>query len=215
MLSVLAFKRSLSAGILDGGGGEISLGGSRLSRFMKEVENVTGNLGGSEPVTPAEEVGAISSADQAESERHAKSDGDVDPSAMALPSTGGSQPWVMPGRLFCRSARNLPAPIRRWQPRRLGASVDRARSGHQQQVVRYPAASAANREATRRRARHAGVRGGSGVAGGLSGVPGCAPRCDPRADAASIEAFVSASRWRVKSFPAASRSSRAFNHLLV
>jgi hypothetical protein len=59
---------------------------------MKDVESVTGNLGGSEPVTPAEEVGAISVADQAESEQHAKSDGDVDPSAMALPSNGGSQP---------------------------------------------------------------------------------------------------------------------------
>ena len=57
MLSVLAFKRSLSAGILDGGSGEISLGGSRLNRFMKEVENVTGRMGESEAVTPAEEVG--------------------------------------------------------------------------------------------------------------------------------------------------------------
>src|SRR3984957_16965951 len=59
MLSVLAFKRSLSAGILDGGSGEISLGGSRLNRFMKEVENVTGRMGESDPVTPAEEVGNV------------------------------------------------------------------------------------------------------------------------------------------------------------
>lgn len=35
-------KRPLSAGILDGGSGEIALGGSRLSRFIKDVENVTG-----------------------------------------------------------------------------------------------------------------------------------------------------------------------------
>jgi hypothetical protein len=56
MLSVLAFKRSLSAGILDGGTGEISLGGSRLSRFMKDVENVTGRMGESEAMTPAEEA---------------------------------------------------------------------------------------------------------------------------------------------------------------
>lgn len=42
MLSVLAFKRSLAAGVLDGGSGRISLGGSRLNRFMKEVGNVTG-----------------------------------------------------------------------------------------------------------------------------------------------------------------------------
>ncbi|GHU27315.1 hypothetical protein AGMMS50256_06920 [Betaproteobacteria bacterium] len=59
MLSVLAFKRSLSEGILDGGTGEISLGGSRLSRFMKDVENVTGHMGEEGAMTPAEEaVGA-------------------------------------------------------------------------------------------------------------------------------------------------------------
>lgn len=57
MLSVLAFKRSLSAGILDGGSGEISLGGSRLNRFMKEVENVTGHTSESAAVTPEEEAG--------------------------------------------------------------------------------------------------------------------------------------------------------------
>jgi len=56
MLSVLAFKRSLSAGILDGGSGEISLGGSRLNRFMKDVAEVTGSMGESQAVTPAEEV---------------------------------------------------------------------------------------------------------------------------------------------------------------
>ncbi|AYH44301.1 DEAD/DEAH box helicase [Azoarcus sp. DN11] len=56
MLSVLAFKRSLSAGILDGGTGEIALGGSRLNRFMKEVENVTNHVGEGEAMTPAEET---------------------------------------------------------------------------------------------------------------------------------------------------------------
>jgi hypothetical protein len=62
MLSVLAFKRSLAAGILDGDSGEISLGGSRLNRFMKDVENVTGRMGEGEAVTPAEEVGNAVSA---------------------------------------------------------------------------------------------------------------------------------------------------------
>jgi hypothetical protein len=57
MLSVLAFKRSVSAGILDGGDAEITLGGSRLNRFMKEVENVTGRMGNTASVTPAEEIG--------------------------------------------------------------------------------------------------------------------------------------------------------------
>ena len=56
MLSVLAFKRSLSAGILDGGAGEISLGGSRLNRFMKDVENVTGRMGEGEAMAVVEEA---------------------------------------------------------------------------------------------------------------------------------------------------------------
>ncbi len=66
MLSVLAFKRSLSAGILDGGTGEISLGGSRLNRFMKDVENVTGRMGEGEAVSPAEEAGNVAAASGAE-----------------------------------------------------------------------------------------------------------------------------------------------------
>jgi superfamily II DNA or RNA helicase len=55
MLATLAFKRSLSAGVLDGGVGEISLGGSRLNRFMKDVENVTGHMGSGETLSPDEE----------------------------------------------------------------------------------------------------------------------------------------------------------------
>jgi hypothetical protein len=62
MLSVLAFKRSLSEGVLDGGNSEISLGGSRLNRFMKDVESVTANMGTGEAVSAAEEAGGIGSA---------------------------------------------------------------------------------------------------------------------------------------------------------
>jgi hypothetical protein len=62
MLSVLAFKRSLSSGILDGGEGEISLGGSRLTRFMKEVEKVTGGMGDSDIIAPAEQMASVMAA---------------------------------------------------------------------------------------------------------------------------------------------------------
>lgn len=41
MLAVLAFKKSLFAGVLDGGAREVFLGGSRLKRFMESVEAVT------------------------------------------------------------------------------------------------------------------------------------------------------------------------------
>jgi superfamily II DNA/RNA helicase len=102
MLSVLAFKRSLSAGILDGGSGEISLGGSRLNRFMKEVENVTGRMGESEAVTPTEEVGnSIVAADDIEAAEDAKAGadsraGDIARSnGQAAPrSDRGSDPWL-------------------------------------------------------------------------------------------------------------------------
>jgi ERCC4-related helicase len=62
MLSVLSFKRSLSAGILDGGTGEIALGGTRLNRFMKDVENVTGRMGEGEAMVPMEEAVNVAAA---------------------------------------------------------------------------------------------------------------------------------------------------------
>ncbi len=102
MLSVLAFKRSLSAGILDGGSGEISLGGSRLNRFMKDVENVTGRMGEGEAVTPAEEVRNIVTADDAGTGEDVKADVDIGAGEMALARTDevgapkrdtGPDPW--------------------------------------------------------------------------------------------------------------------------
>lgn len=41
MLSVLKFKKSLFAGVLDGGESSVFLGGSRLTRFMEAVEKTT------------------------------------------------------------------------------------------------------------------------------------------------------------------------------
>jgi hypothetical protein len=89
MLSVLAFKRSLSAGILDGGSGEISLGGSRLNRFMKDVENVTGNMGEGEAVTPAEEVTNIVTADDAGSVEDVSADVDTGAGETVIARTDG------------------------------------------------------------------------------------------------------------------------------
>jgi len=45
MLSVLAFKKSLFAGVLDGGEHEVFLEGTRLSKFMESVEKVAGAMG--------------------------------------------------------------------------------------------------------------------------------------------------------------------------
>jgi len=41
MLSVLKFKKSLFAGVLDGGESSVFLGGSRLTRFMETVQKTT------------------------------------------------------------------------------------------------------------------------------------------------------------------------------
>ncbi|TIQ36064.1 MAG: DEAD/DEAH box helicase [Mesorhizobium sp.] len=129
MLSMLAFKRSLSAGILDGGSSEISLGGSRLSRFMKDVENVTGSMGESEAVTPAEEVTNIVTADTARSTQDADVDIRVDAGGMAIaradgaeapPRDVGADPWqalVQVGTQFVAAlaaANNPDAPAHPW-----------------------------------------------------------------------------------------------------
>jgi superfamily II DNA/RNA helicase len=44
MLSLLGFKKSLAAGILDGGERDVFLGGSRLKRFMETVDQATAKL---------------------------------------------------------------------------------------------------------------------------------------------------------------------------
>ena len=99
MLSVLAFKRSLSAGILDGGTGEISLGGSRLNRFMKDVENVTGRMGEGEAMAPVEEavnVAAASEETQASAtavEKNAGAGGTPPKATEAAPQEVSTDPW--------------------------------------------------------------------------------------------------------------------------
>jgi superfamily II DNA or RNA helicase len=54
MLGVLKFKKSLFAGVLDGGEKEVFLGGSRLTKFMETVEKTTANIPAAdqEPETP-------------------------------------------------------------------------------------------------------------------------------------------------------------------
>lgn len=91
MLSVLAFKRSLSAGILDGGTGEISLGGSRLNRFMKDVENVTGRMGEGEAMTPAEEAAGGTAATEAASVPEENADAKAGVGGMAIPEHEGQE----------------------------------------------------------------------------------------------------------------------------
>ena len=53
MLGVLAFKRSLFAGVLDGGDSAVFMNGTRLSKFMESVDAVTGAMGVAEEAPAA------------------------------------------------------------------------------------------------------------------------------------------------------------------
>lgn len=121
MLSVHAFKRSLSAGILDGGSAEVSLGGSRLSRFMKYVENVTGRMGDGEAMAPSEEAGQVAemalaaSSDAATTEPDANADGTATlPHAagtdQATAAAAAAEPWSGLLRFGAELAAALSAP---------------------------------------------------------------------------------------------------------
>ncbi len=79
MLSVLGFKRSLFAGVLDGGESEVFLGGSRLRRFMESVENVTAGI--TAPIV--EEAPEPAAADPAIDEAPVDGDGDATAAAVA------------------------------------------------------------------------------------------------------------------------------------
>lgn len=101
MLSVLAFKRSLAAGILDGGEAEVALGGSRLARFMKEVESVTAAATPAEPIAPAEEMAAVVAAPAESGETSVPADrmADAGPARDAtapapLPGSAVADPWA-------------------------------------------------------------------------------------------------------------------------
>jgi len=56
MLSVLKFKRSLFAGVLDGGEKDVFLGGSRLNKFMESVEKATSAIPPQEMLDDAAEA---------------------------------------------------------------------------------------------------------------------------------------------------------------
>ncbi|MDE1947264.1 MAG: DEAD/DEAH box helicase [Burkholderiales bacterium] len=66
MLSVLAFKKSLFAGVLDAGEREVFLQGTRLSKFMESVEQVAGAMGEAE-ADPAPEPSAAQAAGEVDS----------------------------------------------------------------------------------------------------------------------------------------------------
>ena len=83
MLSILGFKRSLFAGVLDGGTSEVFLGGSRLKRFLDSVEQVTGAV----PAPTVEEAPPPEAEDIAAA-------GDGEPPQPAAGPSPARDPWT-------------------------------------------------------------------------------------------------------------------------
>ena len=85
MLSLLSFKRALFAGVLDGGNTEVSLGGTRLSRFMEGVEKVAGGTGAPQ----MQESAAVAEAETAAVENASPTEQDHSdvPAANTAPNT--------------------------------------------------------------------------------------------------------------------------------
>jgi hypothetical protein len=81
MLGLLAFKRSLFTGVLDGGQDEVFLGGTRLKRFMDSVEKAATSV--PQPMPPAPEP--------AEAVR-AMEDGQAEPAAAQAARAAGQTP---------------------------------------------------------------------------------------------------------------------------
>jgi hypothetical protein len=98
MLGLLSFKKSVFAGVLDGGANEVFLGGTRLKQFMDSVEKVAAEIprpmpaAGAADGSGAEQVPSAASASQAEPM--------VSPSqAAATPPSPPQQPLVSPQAL--------------------------------------------------------------------------------------------------------------------
>jgi len=77
MLGVIKFKKSVFAGVLDGGENDVFLGGSRLKKFMETVEHVTEVM---PEAMPAEEPEAKAGAETAPADEEA-----IAPPAPAAP----------------------------------------------------------------------------------------------------------------------------------
>lgn len=89
MLSVLKFKKSLFAGVLDGGEKEVFLGGSRLTKFLETVENVTGKIPEAPPASEADEEADSPSADRSARRNGA---GSVEPSGQNQATPASDSP---------------------------------------------------------------------------------------------------------------------------
>ena len=102
MLSVLAFKKSLFAGVLDGGESEVFLQGTRLSKFMESVEQVAGAMGEADADSVIEPQAAASAGAPIDPAPVPPADAEPEPTAGAVqtplpnasPAAEPPDPWA-------------------------------------------------------------------------------------------------------------------------
>ena len=95
MLSLLAFKKSLFDGVLDGGDSSVHMQGTRLSQFMQSVEKVAAAMGEAEtaPATPETAETAAAPAAPETPETPATPAAPAEPTPTP-PPTATAEPWA-------------------------------------------------------------------------------------------------------------------------
>ena len=108
MLGVLAFKKSLFSGVLDGGDSAVFMNGTRLAKFMESVDEVTGAMGTAEEASAAPVAAAQAPAPRAFAEVDEAVAAEQPPAAVAgteqateatassapSPATSAADPWA-------------------------------------------------------------------------------------------------------------------------
>ena len=102
ILGVLAFKKSLFAGVLDGGATEVFMQGTRLSKFMESVEKVTAAVGEADAASDgpdAGDAGDVSDVDTTAAQGVAADEGEVvrDVVSEALAEPAAASPGAFDG----------------------------------------------------------------------------------------------------------------------
>ena len=104
MLGALTFKKSLFAGVLDGGDSAVFMNGTRLSKFMVSVDEVTGAMGA------AEDAAAKPLAPSEAQARAAGSEGELPQSATSSEGTAADHDADLSGPIGDAPAAADPAP---------------------------------------------------------------------------------------------------------
>jgi superfamily II DNA or RNA helicase len=93
MLDVLAFKKSVFAGVLDGGANEVFLGGTKLKKFMETVDKVTASIPDPMPKQEQPEPAAEAAADAVKEVEDIAIAPIGDATSAEVPTIPAAEPW--------------------------------------------------------------------------------------------------------------------------